>query len=234
MYELGIEALHLLLDPGPWEPDLWLLWQTSSWTSWPRFQLLPGERSGDSEPEPVWLGSFIARATWSSRATSKLSYMSMRTADGRLVPLKDRADTIATYLEQQHWSNSNGQGLLPYNDLIGEIPTCDNSLFSLQELHLILKRCKVNKQPGPDQVIVELYRWLNTSNRQFLLDILNEWWAEGLVPHDILTARVVPIYKKGNIDNPSNYRPISFLNSIYKGRASCWIQSLTHAIRVPP
>ena len=137
---------------------------------------------------PFGLVPSIARATWSSRATSKLSYMSMRNADGRLVPLKDRADTIATYLEQQHLSNSNGQGLLPYNDLIGEKPTCDNSLFSLQELHLILKRCKVNKQPGPDQVIVELYRWLNTSNRQFLLDILNEWWAEGLVPHDILDS----------------------------------------------
>ena len=144
----------------------------------------------------------------------------MRNADGRLVPLQDRADTIAAYLEQQHWSNRNGQGPLPYTDLIGELPSCDNSPFSLQELHLTLKRCKVNKQPGPDQVIVELYRWLSPSNRQFLLDILNHWWAGGLVPHDILTARVVPIYKKGDIDNPSNYRPISLLNSIYKIYAS--------------
>ena len=174
------------------------------------------------------------RQAWKSvntlRKDFKPSYISMRNADGRLVPLKDRADTIATYLEQQHWSNSNGQGLLPYNDLIGEIPTCDNSLFSLQELHLILKRCKVNKQPGPDQVIVELYRWLNTSNRQFLLDILNEWWTEGLVPHDILTARVVPIYKKGNIDNPSNYRPISLLNSIYKVYASLILSRVQQAV----
>ena len=92
-----------------------------------------------------------------------------------LVPLKDRAAPITTYLEQQHWSNRNGQGPLLYNDLFWEIPVCDNGPFSLQEFHFILKRCKVNKQPGPDQLIVELYRWLNGSIRQFLLDILIQW-----------------------------------------------------------
>ena len=57
---------------------------------------------------------------------------------------------------------------------------------------------------------------LNNENKQFLLDILNHWWTDATVPQDILLARVVPIYKKGDIDNPSNYRPISLLNAMYK------------------
>ena len=43
---------------------------------------------------------------------------------------------------------------------------------------------------------------------------------QGHVPIDLCEARVVPIYKKGGIDDPSNYRPISLLNSLYKIFAS--------------
>ena len=63
---------------------------------------------------------------------------------------------------------------------------------------------------------MELFKWLDGSNRLLLLDILNQWWKEGGVPKEVLHARVVPIFKKGDIDDPSNYRPISLLNSIYK------------------
>ena len=32
----------------------------------------------------------------------------------------------------------------------------------------------------------------------------------------MFAARVVPIYKKGDTDNAANYRPVSFVSSIYK------------------
>ena len=88
--------------------------------------------------------------------------------------------------------------------------------FTLVELELVLKSSKLNKQPGPDLIRMELFKWLDGSNRLLLLDILNQWWKEGGVPKEVLHARVVPIFKKGDIDDPSNYRPISLLNSIYK------------------
>ena len=86
----------------------------------------------------------------------------------------------------------------------------------MAELQEFLKNCKVNTQPGPDHIVVELYKWLHTDNRKLLLDILNQWWLGATIPHDILMARVVPVYKKGDVDNPSNYRPISLLNALYK------------------
>lgn len=140
----------------------------------------------------------------------------MRDSNGRRVPLKDRAETIATYLSSQHWSNDVGQGELLFQDKIGAPLVCDSSLFTLVELELVLKSSKLNKQPGPDLIRMELFKWLDGSNRLLLLDILNQWWKEGGVPKEVLHARVVPIFKKGDIDDPSNYRPISLLNSIYK------------------
>ena len=139
----------------------------------------------------------------------------MQDGNGRLVPLKERAETIAAYLEEHHWCNACGRGPLPRQDNIGDPLACDSSLFSLAELQEVLKNCKVNKQPGPDHVVVELYKWLDT-DRKLLLDILNQWWVDATTPHDILMARVVPVYKKGDVDNPSNYRPISLLSALYK------------------
>ena len=104
----------------------------------------------------------------------------------------------------------------PHQHNIGDTLNCDSSIFVLAELQEVLSRCKVNKHPGPDCIVAELYKWLNAENKIFLLDILNQWWTSATIPQDILLARVVPIYKKGDIDNPSNYRPISLLNVLYK------------------
>ena len=73
---------------------------------------------------------------------------------------------------------------------------------------------KSGKQPGPDQIIMELYKWLDRENRQRLLNILNDWWLQGHTPHEILTARVVPTYEKRGVDDPANYGPISLLDSL--------------------
>lgn len=171
-----------------------------------QFQL----HSEDPHRTRVW------KAVNTLRKDYKPSYVSMRDEFGRIVPLKNRAETIAAYLADSHWSNESGLGPLPNQSIIGDNMDCDDSSFSIDELNATLKSCKTNKQPGPDQIVMELYKWLDADNRVVLLGILNSWWTRGIVPNDVLTARVVPIYKKGNIDDPSNYRPISLLNSLYK------------------
>ena len=118
----------------------------------------------------------------------------------------------AEYLFSKHWSNEAGNGPLPFQDNIGDHLNCDPTPFTADELDMVLKNSKSNKQPGPDRMPMELFKWLNRCNRSPLLRILNNWWTQGEVPQEILHARVVPIFKKGNIDDPSNYRPISLLN----------------------
>ena len=36
------------------------------------------------------------------------------------------------------------------------------------------------------------------------------------MPDELELAEVVTLYKKGNVENPANYRPISLLQSLYK------------------
>ena len=92
----------------------------------------------------------------------------------------------------------------------------DESLFRLEELNWALKVSKNNKQPGPDNIQMELLKWLNDDNRKRLLTLINIWWVEKSADAEIFQARVVPIFKKGDTDNAANYRPISLLSSFYK------------------
>ena len=79
-----------------------------------------------------------------------------------------------------------------------------------------LRAAKSNKQPGPDELQMELLKWLDASNGTRLLDLINKWWTERKAPQELFVARVVPIFKKGETDDAANYRPISLLSSVYK------------------
>ena len=63
---------------------------------------------------------------------------------------------------------------------------------------------------------MEPFSWLNSENKTWFLRLVNLSWSNQYAPEDLFFARVVPIYKKGDTDDPANYRPISLLNSFYK------------------
>ena len=63
---------------------------------------------------------------------------------------------------------------------------------------------------------MEAYKELLDINLEEIIKILNEWWNKEYIPDEVLTARVVMIFKKGDTSYLGNYRPISLTNSIYK------------------
>ena len=40
--------------------------------------------------------------------------------------------------------------------------------------------------------------------------------GKNILPSDLEYAEVVTLYKKGKVENPANYRPISLLDTLYK------------------
>ena len=61
---------------------------------------------------------------------------------------------------------------------------------------------------------------MDAGNRGIILKILNACWKLEVMPDELELADVVTLYKKGNVEDPGNYRPISLLQSLYKLYAS--------------
>ena len=91
---------------------------------------------------------------------------------------------------------------------------------AVEEVKTALKKMKNNKSPGPDGLPIEFFKYLDDSGLAIILDILNECWEKEILPSELELAELVTLYKKGNVENPANYRPIALLNTLYKIYAS--------------
>ena len=63
---------------------------------------------------------------------------------------------------------------------------------------------------------MEVFKEMDTESLDLVREVLNHWWEREDVPVEMLRARIVLIYKKGDTSKLENYRPIALLNSMYK------------------
>ena len=99
-----------------------------------------------------------------------------------------------------------------------ELPV-NMSEFSLQELRKAVRKFKLRKAAGPDEVPIEFWKAvLNNPGHgsQWLLDFCNCVLSCRTVPDNWHLQRVAMVFKKGDPAESGNYRPICLLNSAYK------------------
>ena len=98
------------------------------------------------------------------------------------------------------------------DDHAGENETDLNQEISDAEIKAAINALKNNKAAGPDMLINEFYKASIDICMPFLSRYFNFIFEKGLFPDAWTFSILQPIHKKGDINNPDNYRGISLLN----------------------
>ena len=154
---------------------------------------------------------------WKSTKTARQKYIPQfvrfKNLPGNYTDLSQKASATADYLanEQQKPPEPCPPKILGKSWLT--IFTLMTVISLLRNLDRSLKK---NKAPGPDDISADLLKPFDDSSLQFVSLLLNDCWNRSSIPDDLEVARVTSIFRKGNLELLSNYRPISFLSVFYK------------------
>ena len=95
-----------------------------------------------------------------------------------------------------------------------------NSMFlhptDSEEVDKVCKLLAKKKSKGPDKIPAFLAINAKEAIMTPLVDCINSSLLTGTFPEIMKQAEVIPLYKKKERDNPTNYRPVSLLNAISK------------------
>ena len=98
-------------------------------------------------------------------------------------------------------------------------PSSENFVFANTTPLIIdeaLKKLKSKNSSGHDKISSSMLKFIAPSVKTPLCHLFNLSFKTGFIPTSLKTAMVKPIFKKGEHDNFTNYRPISLLSSFSK------------------
>jgi len=109
-------------------------------------------------------------------------------------------------------SNKNANCYLgsPNVNSIFVVPVTENEVFN------IITGLKNKSSPGWDGIKTDVIKYVADIIVKPLMYVINLSLESGIVPDEIKIARVVPIYKSGNVKELTNYRPVSVLPCLSK------------------
>ena len=90
-----------------------------------------------------------------------------------------------------------------------------NSLFltpvTFIEVNDLINTLNPSKSVGPNSIPIKLLKILGSSVSPLVALLVNQSFQSGVFPDKLKIAKVITLFKKGNPELPSNYRPISLL-----------------------
>lgn len=126
-------------------------------------------------------------------------------------------------IRSEVWSNY-------FHNLLNTGGICDSFLYAapcvvdpildrevcLDELIVVLKKCKSNKAPGPDRIPNEFYKYAPDNFLRLIVEYFNRVKDNCSIPDAFRRSIIFPVHKKGDISSVNNYRGISFMNVVAK------------------
>ena len=95
-------------------------------------------------------------------------------------------------------------------------PSMPNITFKTKGIAKLLQNLNQYKAAGPDSLPTFILKVAATEIAPVFTKIFQKSYDTGTVPSDWRDANIVPIYKKGDKQQPSNYRPVSLTSISYK------------------
>ena len=84
------------------------------------------------------------------------------------------------------------------------------------EVKKAIRKLKNQKASGYDCVMPEMLKLSGNTAVPFLTRCFNKVFTDGTYPEEWTRAVIIPLHKKGDLENPDNYRGISLLSVISK------------------
>ena len=101
--------------------------------------------------------------------------------------------------------------------------------ITYREVRLALRKMKVGKSPGFDEVQAEMIKLMGEVGIKWTARLLNKCMEEGQIPKEWRVGIIIPIWKKkGDVQDPGKYRGITLLSHVMK----LLERILDHRIRV--
>ena len=150
---------------------------------------------GQSDPKSFWV------------IINKMNNWGKKQIDpGDNIPTEKWINHFKILLNEKTLTNSNT------NTHINTVNTFDpilDSRISDKELQEALGELKVGKAPGPDEILGEYIKIFGNLFRNILLKLIRHIFAERIYPSNWTVNFLKPIYKKGNKNDPGNYRGLA-------------------------
>ena len=89
-----------------------------------------------------------------------------------------------------------------------------NEAISKQEVIASIDNLKAGKSAGPDKILGEMLKHANEVVIDFLVELFNKLFDCGTFPLEWLKSIIVPIYKKGDINQSDNYCGIALTSVV--------------------
>ena len=93
---------------------------------------------------------------------------------------------------------------------------CCEGMISENECKIAIDSMKNNKSPGIDGLPVEFYRTFWDDLKEIMVKMYCESYESNILPYSMCMSVMSLIFKKGDTNHISNYRPISLTNIDYR------------------